>query len=110
MGKHPHHHVADPARHAGQRADLGEPTGERDDVVGDREAFGLITVQQCFAAVAVDHRRQFPGQVERVLHAGVHALAAGRTVDVGGVAGQEDPAPAVGGHPRVADLEAGQPM
>ena len=45
--------------------------------------------------LAADDPRQQAAERHRVLDAGVHALAAGRAVDVGGVAGQQDPAGAV---------------
>ena len=45
-------------------------------------------------------RRQLPGEIDRVADAGVHALAAGRAVDVRGVAEQEGAAVAeMLGHP-----------
>jgi hypothetical protein len=48
--------------------------------------------------------------VERVLHAGVHALTARRAVDVRGVAREEHPSPPVLGHLAVVDLKAGHPV
>jgi hypothetical protein len=36
----------------------------------------------------MNHQRQLPGEIEGVLHAGVHALAAGRAVDMGGISSE----------------------
>lgn len=52
---------------------------------------GLVTVQQPFRCPAVDRGGQLPAQVERVLHAEVEALPAGRRVDVRRVTGQQHP-------------------
>ena len=57
---------------------------------------------------AVD-QRQLPGQIEGVLHAGIHPLPSGRAVDVGRVAGQKDSAMAIVGDFAFADAETGQP-
>ena len=59
--------------------------------LGDGAPFGLVGVQQAVWRAA-ECGGQFPGQVVGVLNAGGHALAAGRGVDVSGVAGQEDAA------------------
>jgi hypothetical protein len=48
---------------------------------------------------------ELPGEVDPVLDAGVHALRAGRRVDVRGVAGDEDPPVAVAVGQPVADPE-----
>ena len=49
-------------------------------------------VQQFRVRPALQHRRQLPGEVHGIAHAGVHALAAGRAMDVAGITGDEDPA------------------
>ena len=61
-------------------------------VGGHRVPFGVVAVQQVLRRPAVDLGGQFPAEVERVLDAEVEPLAAGRRVDVRGVAGQQDPA------------------
>ena len=75
------------------------------DHVADRAALGRVGVEQGALGRSLDDVRQLPGQVEGVLHAGVHALAAGRAVDVGGVAGQEHAALAVVLHLALVDAE-----
>jgi hypothetical protein len=50
-------------------------------------------------------QRQLPGEVDRVLDAGVHALAGGGAVEVRGVAGQQHPVVAVARDLSVVDLE-----
>ena len=42
--------------------------------------------------MAVQDRRQLPGKINGVANSGVHALTAGRTVDVSRIAEQESPA------------------
>src|ERR1700730_5628357 len=48
----------------------------------------VIGVQQCVRSLAAHDGGELPAQVECVLHAHVHALPAGRKVDVPGIAGQ----------------------
>ena len=69
----------------------------------------VVGVQQGLVGPALSDQRELPGEVGRVPHAGVHPLGAGRAVDVGGVARQDDPADAVAGDLRVVDLEVGHP-
>jgi hypothetical protein len=59
---------------------------------GHRAALRLVSVQQAGPCSAAQLRRQLPAQVHRVLNTQVQTLAACREVDVGGVAGEEDPA------------------
>ena len=49
----------------------------------------LIAVEEGWIGTALEHRGQLPGQVEGVLDAGIHALAADWDVDMAGIAGQE---------------------
>ncbi|KAF1858480.1 hypothetical protein Lal_00014997 [Lupinus albus] len=60
-----------------------------DQLAGERPAFRLVGVDQRVGRAAAQHVRQFPCQVDGVADARVHALAAGGTVDVGGVAQQQ---------------------
>ena len=83
-----------PAR-VGQQAALRE--GVVDHVEADRVPFVVVAVEQAGRRPALDVGRQFPGQVGGVLQAEVEALAAGRVVDVRGVAGQQHPAGPVAG-------------
>jgi hypothetical protein len=71
---------------------------------------GLVGVEQGGVCPAGADQGQFPGQVDGVLDAGVHSLAAGRAVDVRGVAGEQDAAEPVLGDLAVVDLEIGQPV
>ena len=43
----------------------------------------------CFLALAANDHGELPGQIERILHSGVHALSAGRTMNMGCIACQE---------------------
>jgi hypothetical protein len=65
--------------------------------VADRTAFGVVGVQQRLVGLAAGHDGELSARVPGVLDAGVHALGAGRAVDVGGVAGQEHQAGTVAG-------------
>src|SRR5882757_10423833 len=101
------------ARHpskAFERADLRQRGGEVDDVLADGVPFGVIAVQQRSASVTLDYLRELPAEVERVLHAGVHALTARGAVDVGSVTGEKHSPMTVFGHLAVVDLEAGDPV
>ena len=78
----------------GEQGALG--TGVADDIGGNRGSFGMVGVEQPGRGPAAHGGRQLPAEVGRVLQAQVQALAPGRIVDVRRVAGQEDPAGAVG--------------
>ncbi len=62
---------------------------------GHRHALGFIRFKQDQAPPLLLHQRQLPGQVKRILHAGVHPLSRRRTVGMRGVAGQKDAVDAV---------------
>ncbi|CAM5635053.1 hypothetical protein SALBM311S_12901 [Streptomyces alboniger] len=51
----------------------------------DGVPFGLVGVEEFLTRVAVEDLGELPAEVGRVLQTGVHALTAGRTVDVRGV-------------------------
>jgi hypothetical protein len=70
----------------------GLRAGVLEDAGGDRMAFVLVRVEQRVRGLPADDRGELPAEVDRVLHAGVQALAARREVDVRGVPGEEDPA------------------
>jgi hypothetical protein len=55
-----------------------------------RVAFGLVGVEQPGVGLHLGDECELPPQVEGVAHPEVHPLSAGRTVDVRGVANQED--------------------
>jgi hypothetical protein len=61
----------------------------RHQPLGKADAFGLVAVQQAVWRAAGQHGRQFPGQIDGVADAGVHALSADRAMDMRGVAEQE---------------------
>ncbi len=82
-----------------QRRDLGQLAGGLDDLIGDRAALDAVTIEKRGRGLAASNQCQFPREIERILHAGVHALTAGRTVDVRGIAGHEDAS-----GPEMADL------
>ena len=52
----------------------------------------MVGVEQAFGCGAPDDLREFPAEVDRVLHAEVETLATGGNVDMGRIACQEDPA------------------
>ena len=58
-------------------------------LLGDGPALGLVGVEQIRLRVSLQDEGELPSKVEGVLHAAVHALAAGRRMHVRGVAGQE---------------------
>ncbi len=54
----------------------------------DRVALVLVGVQEALRGGPVDHLRQLPSQVHRILHAEAEALSARRVMHVRRVAGQ----------------------
>ena len=79
--------------------DISDPTlggdkaeytiGGRDQTAGEADPLRLIAVEQPVGCATGQDRRQLPGQIDGVANSGVHALAAGGTVDVRGIAEQE---------------------
>jgi hypothetical protein len=71
-----------------------EPRAVADAEVGiglrHRPALDIVAVEQPVRGPAPQHIDQLPGEVVRVLHAGVQAEAAGRREAVGRIADQED--------------------
>ena len=63
---------------------------------GDRVALGVVGIQQAFRRYSLDHLRQLPSQIHRILHADVETLSTHRGMHVRGVAGQQDPSVAIG--------------
>ena len=63
---------------------------------GDRVTLGVVGVEQAVRRRPLDHLRQLPSEVHRVLHADVEALAAHRGMHVRGVAGEQDAPVAIG--------------
>ena len=93
-----------------QRGGQREHRSAFENLIADGAALGGITVEQRFAlALAAMDEGKFPGEVEGILHAGVHALSAGGAVDVGGIAGEHDTAAAVIGNLAFVNAETGEP-
>jgi hypothetical protein len=69
----------------------------------------MVGVQQAGRRPALHGGGEFPAEVGRVLDAGVHALPAGRGMDMGGVTGQQHPAVPVAGHLPFLAVEPGHP-
>ena len=61
-----------------------------DKVFGDLLPFLGVGVEQCRRAASLEHGRELPPEVERVLHGHVHALTGLRGVGVAPVPGDED--------------------
>ena len=81
---------------ANERGESAGAGGEREHAVGggdeparEGDAFGFVGVEQSCGGAAVQDVGEFPGEVDGVADAGVHALAADGAVDVGGVAEEE---------------------
>ena len=93
-----------------------EPADCREDrgVADDRGAYGvplvLIGVEQCFVRPVLGHQGEFPGQIRCILNPRVHPLGADWAVNVGGIAGEQDPTVAVVRHLCMVDLEIGEPV
>ena len=62
---------------------------------GDRVSLGVVGIEQALRRCPLDHLRQLPSQVHRILHTDVEALSAHRGMHVRGVAGQQDASVAI---------------
>ena len=95
LGHHPTHELASlvEAEEFGDdaaqrlRAVVGAPEGDGGERVAQHPRrhgmpFRLIGVEQALGRNALHHLREFPAQIDRVLHARVEALSARRIVDV----------------------------
>ena len=82
--------------------------GHRNDVAGDPVARGGPFVKQAFIAAA-DHGGKDWGKRQAVLNAGIHALAAGRAVDMGCIAAEQDALAARLFHDAVMNAKARAP-
>src|SRR5215472_12804138 len=65
-----------------------------DDVFDDRATFGAIALEQPVVAATVQDQIKLPDQVPHVMQSGIHPLPTEGTVNVRGVAGDEDTADA----------------
>src|SRR3981081_2505467 len=80
------HDVGDPPLR-GHEAEYA--IGCRDQLPGEADPFGFIAVKQIVAGTAGENCCKVPGEIEGVANPGIHALSAGRAVDVRCVGGQE---------------------
>ena len=69
----------------------------------------VASEQRLRVSESTANERQFPGKIDRILHAGVHALPAGGAVDMGGVASEEHPPVAIVSNDPLIDPEGGEP-
>ena len=82
--------------------------GRTEQPCGDGKTLLLIRVEQRIGRASQD-RAEFPAEVVRILHARVHALAASGRVNVGGIAGQKDPAYPIAVHHSYIGTVKGEP-
>ncbi|MNV02550.1 hypothetical protein D3C71_927890 [compost metagenome] len=75
--------VGDAAFGGGERED---PVGGGHQFAGKRDALGFVGGEQFGLGTAAQYGREFPGQIDRIANPGIHALAAGGAVHMGGVA------------------------
>src|SRR5262245_32276686 len=61
-------------------------------------------------SAAFVYQGEFPGQIPGILHTGVHALTAGRAVDMGSVARQKDTASTILRYLSLMDAKPRKPM
>ena len=71
------------------RRRLEHAIGRRDQAPRERDALGLVGVEQVRVRAPADHRGELPREVHRVAEPGVHPLAADGAVNVAGVAEEE---------------------
>src|SRR5258707_15146261 len=73
-------------------------------------ALDAVAVKQRFRVrQSAPDQRQLPGEIDGILHAGVHPLSTRRAVDMGGVADKKHAAGTIIGHLALIDDKAGQP-
>src|SRR5262249_31048835 len=63
--------------------------GRLDQSAGKGDALGLIAIKYRFIGPALKNPGQFPGKVDCITDAGVHALSAHGAVNMGGISQQE---------------------
>src|ERR1700682_4596881 len=88
---------------------VGQHLGGGEYVLGNWPPLLLLAVEQVRRRTPPMDESQLPGQVVRVLDAGIHALPAHRAVDMHGVTGQKDAFVAIMARGPVVDTEVGQP-
>ena len=81
-----------------------------ENLLGHWLALQFVAIEESVQGQAPLHEGEFPGQIDRILDAGVHSLAAGRAVNVSRVAGEEDAALAKVGCVAEGDAKAGHPV
>src|SRR4029079_9989692 len=79
-------YVGEPGTAAHQAKGL---VGALDQRTGKGDALRLIAVEKLGPRPALQHGGELPGEIHRITHAGIHALAAGRAMDMAGIAGDE---------------------
>src|SRR6266436_1126378 len=88
---------------------VGQHLGGGKYVLSNWPPLLLVAVEEARRRTATMNQRQLPGQVVRVLDAGVHALSAHRAVNMHRVTSQKDAFVAVMSRGPVVDTEVGQP-
>src|ERR1700704_1727746 len=88
---------------------VGQQLGGGQHVLSDWPPLLLVTVEKGRWRAATMDQRQLPGQVVRVLNAGIHALPAHRAVDMHRVTSQKDALVAVMSRGPIVYTEVGQP-
>ncbi|KAF1854017.1 hypothetical protein Lal_00005231 [Lupinus albus] len=82
----------DPAHLALRRDEVGGAGGVQDVLLGRRQPFVAVAVEQRLRRLAVQHKRQLPHQIVGVGHAAVGAAGAEGRDLMGAVAGEQDAA------------------
>src|SRR5260370_2822068 len=88
---------------------VGQHLGGGEYVLSNWPPLLLVAVEQARRRTAMMDQRQLPGQVVRVLDAGIHALPAHRAVDMHRVTSQKDALVAVVSPGPVVYTAVGQP-
>ncbi len=92
------------------RHDREAAIGGLDQPPRERDALGLVGIEDRRAGLALEHGRELPREIHGVTDAGVHPLAAHRTVDVGGVAEEEGSAVAEARRHAMVDTVRREPV
>jgi len=82
------HDIGDPALGGGEAE---EAIGGRDQPPCEPDPLSLIGIEQLVGRAAGHHGGKLPGEVDGIANPGIHALSAGRAVNMRGVAKQQRP-------------------
>jgi hypothetical protein len=102
--------LEDPLHRAGTEGEMLLLPSGLHDIERNGAPLRLVAIKKKIGiADTLEYIGEFPGEIDGVLNACVHALSAGRAVDVRGVAGKEAASHPIARHHAFVDAEGGKP-